>query len=543
MIGDTKEFLQTFEPPIFYAMICLVFVLLVSLFPSIVAFIKKSFTKKQRVFIILSFIVLTFFIIIVPSKSERILYDEDIYINTAQNIAYNGKNQYCATGEFIYGEYICTTTLVNKQPPGYALTLSLPFRIFSVSRETAFYFNNCIFLISIALIFFTIYTITKNWKVALYGTFLYSSVPIVGRWHNTAAAEPVSAMYLSATLLSFLAFTKTNKISVFFLGVVLFALMVFTRYEFVLVAIPIVYLLIRTYFKKVPFDIKQLSQLFWICLLGIVMLVPMLIHFSYVRGDSWGAENVSTFSAGYFENNFNTNIKFFLENKQFPILALALVIGIMISKKRLPLEYFGISFFVTFGTYLFFYAGSYEYGADIRYALNSLSPFIVLCAIGMSVLIEKFGERNIFLVLGVPIAVNMFLLLPSIKIRGQEGWQALWDLEFIRDEIKPRIGENDYVYTNTAYSYHIYGMNGQSTDLLYNPEHINNQLALNPERKYYFHFGYWCSLAPVPGNVAYFCENTALANYDLELVVEKEKRGTRFALYEIKGVKTVTSNP
>ncbi len=51
-------------------------------------------------------------------------------------------------------------------------------------------------------------------------------------------------------------------------------------------------------------------------------------------------------------------------------------------------------FVLFWGIFLFFYAGSYRYGADVRFALLSFMPLAVLAGIGGEALrIEKKGQR------------------------------------------------------------------------------------------------------------------------------------------------------
>ena len=79
-------------------------------------------------------------------------------------------------------------------------------------------------------------------------------------------------------------------------------------------------------------------------------------------------------------------------------------------------------------------------------------------------------------------------------------------------------------------------MNGQSTDNLYNAQYISNLLQADTGQKYYFHYGFWCSLEPEPESVAEFCIDVVLKNYKLKPVIEHTRRSTRYALYEIEGV-------
>lgn len=539
MVDSTRELLHQYEPIFFNIILTLILILIACNLHAFVKFIKETFSKKQLITLIASILGLTLFTALIAPKTERILFDEDIYMNTAQNIVAFGRNQYCYDGEIIYGEYKCTNTTLNKQPPGYPMTLSLFFRVFDVSRSNAFLFNNIIFLINVSLIFFSVLTITKNYKISLFSMLLYTSVPVVAHWHNTAASEPVSAMYTTATLLSFLIFDKRRKLSLYFLSVLLLVLSVYTRFEAILLALPIIYLLFNFLKGLSGYEKKDFFKILGITSIGIAFLFPIVVHYFHVKSDPWGAEPGETFGLQYFNKNFSTNIKFFTSNQYFPIIALALLVGIIISKRSKILEYYILSFLLIFGVYLFFYAGSYEYGADIRYALTSLSPYVIACSIGLATLVKKFSEKNILLFVVIPLLVNMSLLIPSMRVRGEEGWQAWWDIEFIQNEIKTKLGPDDIIFSTIPYAFHVDKMNGRSTDHLYNQQYISTLLELDNGQRYYFHYGFWCALEPTEGSVAKFCNDIVLENYELEPVIEHERRGTRYALYEIVGVRTI----
>ena len=99
------------------------------------------------------------------------------------------------------------------------------------------------------------------------------------------------------------------------------------------------------------------------------------------------------FSASFFQNNLAVNGFYFLNNKAFPVLfTLLALFGLTAWRVRQPqtggkIEPPGVFlilfwFLLFWGIFLFFYAGSYQYGADVRFALVCFMPLSVLAGLG-----------------------------------------------------------------------------------------------------------------------------------------------------------------
>jgi drug/metabolite transporter (DMT)-like permease len=71
---------------------------------------KKATSRIQRktwAILLLIAVVGTSLALFVAPRTHRIFYDEDIYMNVAQNIAHIKKAGICNEGEDSYGEYSC----------------------------------------------------------------------------------------------------------------------------------------------------------------------------------------------------------------------------------------------------------------------------------------------------------------------------------------------------------------------------------------------------------------------------------------------------
>jgi hypothetical protein len=98
---------------------------------------------------------------------------------------------------------------------------------------------------------------------------------------------------------------------------------------------------------------------------------------------------------GYVMENLQVNGKFYLGDGRFPILfSLLAMAGLVGRPKQEERLYFAMYFLMFFGIFLMFYAGSYDYGADVRYSLMTYPALAVLGGLGASTIVESL-ERHV----------------------------------------------------------------------------------------------------------------------------------------------------
>src|SRR5262249_26431176 len=107
-------------------------------------------------------------------------------------------------------------------------------------------------------------------------------------------------------------------------------------------------------------------------------------HLAAVRNEGWGTTQ-ERMSIAYAVQNLRVNGWFFLRDARFPVaFTLVALIGWVAPRadagRAAIVVYFGLFFGVT----LFFYAGSYDYGADVRYSLATYPPIAILAGLGAS---------------------------------------------------------------------------------------------------------------------------------------------------------------
>ena len=341
----------------------------------------------------------------VAPRVHRIYYDEDIYGNVAQGMALRGQAAMCNYGVFEYDEYHPHWQIYNKEPSGWPFLVSMAFQIGGVDEEHGFRMNNLLYLGGILVCFWIVHIVTGRFFPAIMGALVWAAIPQNLVWSNTMAAEPAAAFFGGLTVLCLLVYLKTGRLRHLALLCLVVPLASQMRPESGLIGLwAFLALLVATPRRLTRWEVWLLG------LPALVFLLPQFLHIYAVSGESWGAEGAK-FSLEFFFKNIAANGPYYLNNQLFPavftFLALLGLAGPLRNRgqggervtigdekgkgggwpgagiRRLALPGLFLLWFVMFwGIFLFFYAGSYKYGADVRFALLSFMPLAVLAGMG-----------------------------------------------------------------------------------------------------------------------------------------------------------------
>ncbi|MEO0294166.1 MAG: hypothetical protein ABIN61_08125, partial [candidate division WOR-3 bacterium] len=261
---------------------------------------------------------------------------------------------------------------------------------------------------------------------------------------------------------------------------------------------------------------------------------PMILHLYSVKGESWGAEGAKI-SLSYFPYNFKTNSLFYFINREFPLLfSLFGFLGLFFWRGYFKEKGILLSWFLVFwGVFLFFYAGSYRFGQDVRFSLLSYPPLAIFGACGFSFLVRVFERRIKFIkqILIFFVLFNFTSFLPFAAAEGEEAWAARKDHEYAIEFTK-LLPPNSIVYTHNP---NIFLLNKksaiQSAMETYNPGIIQYHLE-QFKGGVYLHYNYWSNTDdPIQRS---FTENI-LNNYNYITVREYYYRNYKYGLYKITG--------
>ncbi len=467
----------------------------------------------------------------VAPQTHRIYYDEDIYENIGQNLATLQKAQLCIDGSTLYGVYNCQNGLYNKQPYAYPYLLSIVYRLFGVSETASFILNNFLLGFSIIIVFLIAFLLFKNYSIGIFSALMYALIPQNLLWFNTTAAEPSTALFGAMFILSLLIFLKEKSNRSLFLVAVMASFAIQFRQESILLVL--VALLSIIIYK--PSEFKSL-RIYNAGLLFLALSFGYIIHLFVTSGDSWGTA-AAKFSLEYFAHNFTINSLFYIDNIKFPILFTLFFLTSFFAKSFIKEKLLLVIWFLCFwGVFLFFYAGSYSYGADVRYSLVSYVPLVILAGLGVYQL-QDFLKNNLSLksylnpIFGIIIIISFLKFLPQVRAETQEAWGARADHLYAK-EFATLLPENSIILTHNPNMFHLWGKNAAQISLATDEKsYVNQILFYQYKAGVYLHWNYWCNAADSLQNS--FCENV-LNDYEYELIKEFQENDYNYALYRLE---------
>jgi hypothetical protein len=467
----------------------------------------------------------------VAPRTSRIFFDEQIYQHIGQNLSDLRLAQMCNEGSVEYGILRCALGEYNKQPYGYPHALSLLYRVFGVDERLAFWFNNLCAAGLVAIVFWTTALLFRDRRAAAFAALVAAMIPELLRWSNSAAVEPSAALACAFAMMTAVHFVRTRS-STGLVWVMAAAVLAAQFRPESLLIVPLVGLVIVLF---APGELG--TWRFWtVALAGFVLCMPLVAHFVAVGGDPWGASGPRT-SLSYVVPNLAVNGPFYYADWRFPALYSVLaVIGLVWTASVRAAALVLVNFAVFWLPFLFFYAGSYNYGADVRYSLMTYAPLAILAGVGASRLAAALEERAPVrrVDAGMALVMGFFFLpyLPYVRAVGEEAWAARADVEYAR-QVVDAVPKDGLVLTHTPSMFLVWGTNAAQMSLATsNPDYVRNQLLTRYQGGVYLHWGFWCN---VDDEVQVgFCK-TALSEFRHELVGERTRWANRYALYRLVG--------
>jgi 4-amino-4-deoxy-L-arabinose transferase-like glycosyltransferase len=462
----------------------------------------------------------------VAPRTNRIYYDEQIYQGVARNLSDLRRAQMCNDGTVEYGRLQCWGSEYNKQPYAYPHLLSVAFRAFGVGPRVAFAVNAAVMAASVVAIYLLTLLLFRDRTAAAFAGLVLALMPQQLLWSATTAVEPSASLAAVAAMLAAARFCDTRS-SLALAGVaVASAWALQFRPESGLILLPVAVLL----WQRARDEFRR-PRLWWAGVLGFVLVAVHAAHLYAVRSDPWGAP-AERLSLRYVADNLRVNGAFYLWDERFPLLVTVVAVAGLAfhpgGRSRVPLVVYFLAFF---GIDLLFYAGSFNYGADVRYSLMTFPPLAVLAGLGLSTAARRLGET----VPGVPARVAIAAALgfqflwyaPLVRATTEEAWAARADVRFA-EAVAPDLRGNRYVLTHNPSMFHMWGINaGQMSIVMANPSYLD-YLASRYAGGVYLHWNFWCNVQdPAHTNLC----AAAAALKPSEKVREHVERDHRFAFY------------
>ena len=491
-------------------------------FKSLAAGVPPGIRKGLLTVVIVGVLIAAF----VAPRTHRLYYDEHIYENIGQGIAYTGLAALADEASFEHGEYVMASWEYNKQPNAYPYLLSIIYKLFGVRDVYAFILNNVVFGLSIFTVFALAYLLFRDSWAGLYSALIYALIPQNLIWSNTASVEPSGSFFAAFSLLTLLLFIKTKKSKTLFLATAVAAYASQFRPESIFIFLPCALAL----FLFKPDEFSE-SRLRWSGALLLLLLAAHIGHMVVVRDQGWGSTG-EKFGLQYLFENIRVNGLYYLDNKRFPLLFTAFAICGLISRENLKSRLLLAVWFLLFwGIFLFFYAGSYGYGCDIRFSLLSYAPLAILSGAGLLSLLKRLTE-NPFRKIGIGVIVVAFIhFLPQVRAVTAEAWDSRADYKFAKLFMK-ELPANSIILTHDPCMFLLHGKNAAQLSIAKeNRAHLDNDIFASYKGGVYMHWGYWCVM-PDPEQHAF--GNYVLENYKCTAVKSYSEHGYDYKLYKIE---------
>ncbi len=448
--------------------------------------------------------VLAFFACGLAPKTNRIFYDEHIYMQIGQTIAHTGKAEYASHANVEYGDFQLLDSWVNKQPNGHPYVLSWVYRLAGATEDASFAATRVITGLAAAFLYFALIMAPLRLPVlapmAVSLAFMFT--PLVLWWGHTVAVEPSTAAaaivaFFAACVHARLRDPLTGEGSPLS-GLLLAATVAFAAYfrpESLLV-FPMVATLLWASDRRFLED-----RTTWAALaLALALLTPELLHLWSVHTEDWGATDGRRFDLSFIVKNLDSNAGYFVQGKWFPlagaVLALAGMVWLAVRNWWLGICV-GLWFVLSWGIFVTFYAGGYYYGASSRYAVVSAAPVAIFVGIGAAALIALLRRRPVVLtILSVVALMNWAYTMRFVPTLGRESNEARADIDFCR-EVAPMLPHGSLVISTDPCIWNILGRNAAQMDSI--QPMVRSELR-ELVRQYpggiYLHWDYWMNTTP-----------------------------------------------
>ncbi len=501
----------------------LAFVLLLAGAALSVSEIRDSLPSKSFFYPGAAFLMAFLVVALVPPETHRIYYDEDIYENVAQNIVWMGRAQMCNEGTIEANTFRCDAHEYNKEPNAFPFLLSLAFRLTGVRESAAHVLNHLVFALGAAALFWLSAMLFERASAGFGAALVYTLTPQNLLWGATVAAEPAAASFAAVGFGAFVLFSRRPswRTGLFAGSALAFASQFRPESGLILaVAAGIVLLMAPSLLRE--------RALWATALLTFTLLVPQLGHTWAVRHERWGGAETGKFSLDFAKANLGPNARYYAGGEDFPrFFTVLALLGLVRPGRRRESFSILLWFLLFFGIFIPFYAGSYRYGADVRFSLMSATPLAALAGGGLAWLASLSGRFSAAPYLLTIYAASAYL--PFTRAIGRESWASRAD-HAAAVRMVGEVPADGIVLSHNPGMIHVMGRSAaQTSTSTYQPGRVDEFFHRFPGGVY-FHYNFWCNVDdPVQND---FCRQV-LATFKTRVILEESSGFYRFVLYRL----------
>jgi hypothetical protein len=205
-------------------------------------------------------------------------------------------------------------------------------------------------------------------------------------------------------------------------------------------------------------------------------------------------------------------------------------------------------FTLFFGIALLFYAGSYNYGADVRYSLATYPPLMILAGLGASRIVQAVGRRvpafPSLHIMTAAFAAQFLWYLPIVRTADDGAWAARADVRFARSFVSD-LPRDSYVLTQNPGMFQLWGVNAGQMSLVAKDLVRLDWLAMRYAGGVYLHWNFWCNVQdPIQRG---FCRGILDSTVG-EPIYDVRERDEHYIVYRLrtrsaKSAESMNNNP
>lgn len=470
-------------------------------------------------------------------RTSRIFFDEHIYMQIGQTIAHTGRAEGANYARVEYGKFEMYAPWVNKQPNGLPYLLSWIYRAVGVSETASHTLNRALTGLTAAALYLGLalapWTLPAGAPLAAALAFLFT--PLVPWWGHTVAVEPGAA---ATVVFAFAAACLHTRLrdpasaqglpasAALLAGTT--ALAAYFRPESLLV-FPLVAAVLWSTEDRFIEDLAAWGAL----ALSLALALPTLMHLWSMRTEPWGATDGRRFATEFVAKNLEHNGGYFFDGLWFPVAGTVLALagaGWFLVRARSAGLVALLWFALSWGIFIFYYAGGYFYGASSRYALPSCPPVALFMGIGAAAVFAWLRPRPLLLGTAAALTlVNWAAAWKYVPTMTREASEAVADADFVAREAR-RLPEGSLVVSSDPCMWHLQHINSSQwfvVDHLLRTE--LRELQVQYPGGIYYHWGFWQNAEPVLAREI----ATHLATHSAREVVRTTSQAYKLALWRL----------
>lgn len=341
---------------------------------------------------------------VVPPRTHRLYFDEDIYGQIALSIARESKAGMLDAAEPSPGGWTGRSYSPNKEPTGFPFLVSLVVRAMQLAGardfDAAGSIASRIFfflaIVGVAVLARGLLPERTRDAGALVAAALFALWPENLRWAVTGAAETTAAALAIWTLVLAREASRADETLALIAGSLMLALAVEIRPEGLLLVVPFLAMTGTAPWRNSPSRGAVALAAF------TVFVALNVVHLAAMSGEDWGASGPK-FALAHIASNLKADLGYWLHggdvratptpSPTWMLLALVgFATGLARAASRRVAAAAALWFAFFFAVFIPFYAGSYFYGTDVRFSLLVVAPILLFAAVAVD-LAAGFASR------------------------------------------------------------------------------------------------------------------------------------------------------